>query len=608
MPFYPQSLSLYPDQPGVYIMKDVSKRILYIGKAKNLRSRLKQYFSPGDTREMVPYLVSQIESIDTIVTLTEKDALILENQLIKQHQPKYNVLLKDDKTFVSLMLTHHKWPMLRLVRYKGKPKADGIYFGPYTNAWAARQIFELLIRLFPLRQCSDAELASRTRPCLLYQMKKCLAPCVGKCTEEAYHNEVKAAAQLLRGKNKEIVLLLQKEMEKASEALEFEKAQEILATLKQLEHVLEAQHVQGIEDCDVLALYREGSAVMIMQLIFRGGSLTGSEHFSFHLIASNDGEALESFLFQHYKNSQDVPKEILIPFELSQRDALEEIISESAGRSLSIHAPLKGKKRSLIEMASRNAASQFAKEQDARSLKEKMLLDLAEALQLTRFPRRIECFDTSNISGHDPVASLVAFELGEKDKKKSKLFKIKGHERADDYTALKQVLYRHFAKAKELGDFCDLLIVDGGKGQLNCALDVFEELQIASVDVIAVTKDEARHDKGLTQEKIYLPKHKEPLLFDAKSPLLFLLQKIRDEAHRTAIGFHRKQRAKRLFSSKLDDLEGIGPVKKKRLLQHFGSVKAIQEASSDELSKIKGLNQKDLRTLQKWQEESRPGF
>jgi excinuclease ABC, C subunit len=606
MPFYPQSLSLYPDQPGVYVMKDLSKRILYIGKAKNLKSRLKQYFTPGDSREMVPYLVSQIETIDTIVTLSEKDALILENQLIKQHQPKYNVLLKDDKTFVSLMVTHHKWPMVRLVRYKGKPKSDGIYFGPYTNAWAARQIFELLIKLFPLRQCSDAELASRTRPCLLYEMKKCLAPCVGKCSQEAYQTQVKAVVELLKGRNKEIVSLLRKEMNKASEALEFEKAGEILGTLHQLEHVLEAQHVQGVEDCDVLALYREGSAVTISQLMFRNGSLTGSEHFSFHLIASDDAEILESFLFQHYKNAPDVPKEILVPFELAEEKMLEEILSESSGRKITIASPLKGKKRSLIEMASRNAASQFTKEQDARSFKEKMLLDLAEALQLTRFPRRIECFDTSNISGHDAVASLVTFELGEKDKARSKLFKIKGHERADDYTAMKQVLYRHLAKAKENNDFCDLLIVDGGKGQLGCALDVLEELQIASIDVIAVSKDEARHDKGLTQEKIFLAKHKEPLLFDPRSPLLFLLQKIRDEAHRTAIGFHRKQRSKRLLSSRLDDLAGIGPIKKKRLLQHFGSVKAIEQASIEELAKVKGINQTDLNTLKQWQQESSP--
>lgn len=602
MPFLPESLNLYPDQPGVYIMKDEAKRVLYIGKAKNLKVRLRQYFTPVDTREMVPYLVSQIETIDTVVTLTEKDALILENQLIKQHQPKYNVLLKDDKTFVSLMLTKHKWPMLRLVRYKGKPKADGMYFGPYTNATAARQIFELLIRLFPLRQCSDAELNSRIRPCLLYDIKRCLAPCVGKCTEEAYQTHVQSIVSLLKEKNREIVQLLRKEMEKASENLEFEKAQDILHTLHQLEHILEVQHVQGIEDCDVLGFYREGSATLIVQLMFRGGHLTASEHFSFHFIASDDAEIIESFLFQHYKYAADLPKEILIPFVIGQNKALEEILSESAGRRISILMPQKGKKEALLEMARRNATSQFVKEQNAKSLKEKMLLDLADALGLTRFPRRIECFDTSNISGHDPVASLVAFEWGEKDKSRSKLFKIKNMEKADDYTAMKQVIHRHFIKAKEKNDFCDLLVVDGGKGQLNLAIEVLEELQIVCVDVIAVGKDEARHDKGLTQEKIFLSHKKEPLLFDPRSPLLFLLQKIRDEAHRTAIAFHRKRRSKRILSSSLDSLQGIGPIKKKRLLTHFGSVKEIRRAKPEELVKVPGITKKDLDTLKNWQE------
>lgn len=603
MPFEPQSLHLYPDQPGVYIMKDAKGRTLYIGKANNLRSRLRQYFTPADTREMIPYLISHIETIDTIITLTEKDALLLENQLIKQHQPKYNVLLKDDKTFISLMITRHKWPMIRLVRYKGKPKQDGLYFGPYTNATAARQIFDLLLNLFPLRQCSDAELASRTRPCLLYDIKKCIAPCVGKCTPESYEAHVQSATALLKGQNKEIVPLLQKEMQKASEALEFEKAQEILSTIKQLEHILEAQHIQGIEECDVLGLYREASAITIAKLLFRGGCLTGSEHFSFHLIASEDAEILESFLLQHYAHAAHLPKEILVPFSLGQQTSLEEILSESAKNKITISSPQKGKKKSLLEMASKNAHAQFIKEQDARSLKEKMLLDLAEALQLTRFPRRIECFDTSNISGHQPVASLVAFELGEKVSSRSKLFKIKGQAKADDYTAMRQVIYRHFLRAKERNDFCDLLIVDGGRGQLGCALDVFQELQIASVDVIGVGKENSRHDKGLTQEKIFLPNRKDPLLFDPRSPLLFLLQKIRDEAHRVAITFHRKRRSQELFKSELDKLEGIGPVKKKRLLQHFGSVKAIKQASSEELSSIKGLTKKDLETLQQWQKK-----
>lgn len=608
MPFDPRTLTLYPDQPGVYLMKDATGTILYVGKAKNLRARLKQYFAEyGDQREMIPYLVAQIEAIDTIVALTEKDALILENNLIKKHQPKYNAMLKDDKTFVSLVVTRHKWPMVKLVRYKGKPKDDGVYFGPYTNALAARQTYDLLLRLFPLRQCSDAELASRERPCLLYDIKRCCAPCVDKCSEQEYGEHVQGAMRLLKGQDKEVVRDLKRKMEMASESLEFEKAQSLLQMIHQIEHVTTVQHVDNpfAKDSDVIGLYREADAVLIALLLFRDGKIIGSEHFSFHRIASDDPDLLESFILQHYKYKHEFPSEILVPKELGQAEALQEILAESAQRKVSISTPKIGKKRDLIDMAEKNAKALFVREQDARSLKEKRLLDLQETLQLTRFPRRIECFDTSNISGTDPVASLVCFINGEKDSSRKRLFKIKETVKADDYTAMREVIRRHFIREKEKGDFCDLLIVDGGKGQLNIAREIFEELGIASVDLIGVTKEDARHDKGLTQEKIYLPHRKDPILIDPRSPLLFLLQAIRDEAHRAAIEYHRKRRSKRTLSSELDEIEGIGPVKKKRLLQRFGSVKAIKNAPIEELKNVEGINQKDIETLIQWREGKR---
>lgn len=600
MPFDPRSLTLYPDQPGVYLMKDEQGVILYVGKAKNLRARLKQYFAPsGDAREMVPYLTAQVEAIDTILALTEKDALLLENNLIKRHQPKYNVLLKDDKTFISLVLTQHKWPMLRLVRYKNKPKGGGTYFGPYTNALAARQTHDLISRLFPLRQCSDTELASRQRPCLLYEIKRCIAPCVNLCTETEYDQHVEAAARLLKGQDTEVLKELKRRMEQASQALEFEKAHTYLQMIHQIEHVTQIQHVDipGAKNCDVIGLYREADAILITLLFFRESQMIGSEHFSFHFIASNDAEVLETFLMQHYKNLLKIPEEIFVPLQLEHQSQLEEILQ------ISIHAPQKGKKKDLIEMAYRNAKALFVREQDARSLQEKRLLDLQETVQLTRFPRKIECLDTSNLSGTDPVASLVCFVNGEKEKSKMRLFKLKGVEKADDYTAMRQVLYRHFSKEKEKGDFCDLLILDGGKGQLNLALDVLRQLEIATIDLIALTKEEARHDKGLTQEKIYVPHRKDPILIDPRSPLLFLLQKIRDEAHRQAIAYHRKRRSKRTLSSSLDEIPGIGPVKKKRLLQRFGSVKALLAASEEEWKTVAGIQAKDLATLRKWKDQ-----
>lgn len=416
MSFDSRTLALYPDEPGVYLMKDAQGIVLYVGKAKNLRARLRQYFAVnGDQREMIPILTAQIEAIDTIVALTEKDALILENNLIKRHRPKYNVLLKDDKTFISLLVTNHKWPMIQLVRIKEKPKGGGTLFGPYTNALAARQILELIQRLFPLRQCSDAELASRKRPCLLYDIKRCIAPCVGKCSEEEYQKHVAAAMRLLKGKDREVVKELRAAMEQASEAMEYEKADAYLQTIEQIEHVTTVQHVDNpfARDCDAVGLYREADAVMISLLQFREGKVVGSEHFSFHQILSDDEAVIESFLLQHYRN-QPAPPEIFIPLQLSQGDAMQEILSETANHSVRVAMPERGKKRDLIEMADKNAKALFAREQDQRSLREKRLLDLQETLRLNRYPRRIECFDTSNISGTDPVASLASFMHGER--------------------------------------------------------------------------------------------------------------------------------------------------------------------------------------------------
>lgn len=597
MAFDPDTLSAYPQDAGVYLMKNGAGDVLYVGKAKNLRVRLRQYFGGSkDSREMVPYLTAQVAAIDTIVALTEKDALLLENTLIKKYKPKYNVLLKDDKTFVSLMLTKHKWPMLRLVRHKGQLQEEGAYFGPYTNALAARQIFDLIAKLFPLRQCSDAELANRVRPCLLYDIKRCIAPCVGKCTEEEYAVHVGAVRRLLKGQDKDLRKELHLQMEEASENLQFEKAQDLLTLIRQIDHVTEKQHVAALDvkDCDVVGICKDYDHVMIALLIFRDSKLIGSEHFSFHFIASEEPEIIASFLLQNYK--EGAPPLILVP-TITDKDLIAEVLSDAAGKKVSVEVPQKGKKADLLEMAHKNAYALLRQEQELRSHTDKVLLELSETLQLTRFPKRIECLDTSNIAGTDPVASLVCFIDGKKVKARQRLFKVKA--KGDDYSAMKEVIWRHFHRCKEKSDFPDLLVVDGGKGQLHIALDVFEELGIASVDVIALTKEEARHDKGLTQEKIYVPHKPDPILLEIKSPLLFFLQRLRDEAHRSAIAFHRKKRSERMLKSELDELPGIGPVKKWALLKHFGSIAAVKSATLEELQRVKGLTAKDIDALLK---------
>ncbi len=602
MTYDPNLLNRFPTDPGVYLMKDQKGKVIYVGKANHLKRRVKQYFAPGrDTRAMIPYLLREIAHIETIVVENEKEALLVENTLIKKHKPKYNAALKDDKTFISLLINNqHKWPRLKLIRYKGKPKHKGLYFGPYTSAFAARQTYEVLTRLFPLRQCSDEELERRTRPCLLYGIKRCIAPCVDLCTKEEYDSFVQGAIDFLKGKDTEVVDRLTEEMEEASENLEFEKAASLLTTIQQIEHVTKTRQVvekAQTKDSDSIGLFQQGDEVILMQLFVREGKLVGSEHYSFSHSLESDQELLSSFLLQYYRQSGNLPEEILLPIKLDNAATLEEILFDLHGKKITLFTPQRGNKKGLVRLANKNAWATFRQEKDETEIREKMLLDLAETLSLNRFPKRIECFDTSNISGTDLVASMVAFTDGQYDKKRTRYYNIKGIDKGDDYAAMHQVLSRRLIRAKEEDDLPDLVLVDGGKGQLNIAVTVFKELDIANVDVAALTKEDAKHTKGMTQERVFIPNQKEPIVLSNRSPLLFLLQQIRDAAHERAIGFHRKRRKKRVISSALEGIPGIGPIKKKRLLQHFGSFKRIQEATDEQLLDIEGVTKKDIAAI-----------
>jgi len=600
MPFDPKKLSSYPQGPGVYLMKNRKKTVIYVGKAKKIQERIKQYFIPGrDGRSQVPLLVANVESIETIVVSSEKEALLLENTLIKKHQPKYNVLLKDDKTYISLMITHkHKWPMIRLVRYKGKPNTNGKYFGPFTSAHAARHTLELLNKLFPLRQCSDRELASRKRPCILYDIHRCVAPCVEYCTKKEYDEHVRRVIHFLEGKDKEVIGGLQEDMKQASEKLDFEKAGRIHKTIGEVQKTLESQQVVRIEtvDIDALALFRQGDEVSITKMIFRSGKLVGASNHHFSQSLQEDREMLESFLIQHYLGQIDIPREILLPHNLENSEAVIDVIS-GPERKLLIHFPQRGVKRKLFEMAQANARAAFHQEKDVRAIREKTLLQMEELFRLTNFPRRIECFDTSHISGSERVAAMVVFTEGEKDSARYRKYRIKDVELGDDYAMMYEVLSRRFKRGKKEDDLPELIIVDGGKGQLNIAKKVLSELDIAIVDVIALTKEEGRHDKGLTAEKVFIPNVKDPIRLKRHSSVIFLLQRIRDEAHRFAISFHRQRQRKKTLHSFLDDIPGVGPVKKKLLLKHFGSVKKIKEASKNDLLQVKGISEANVRTI-----------
>lgn len=598
-----KKLERFPAKPGVYLMKGKGDVVLYVGKAKNLRARVKQYFmAGGDGRFMVPFLVSKVENIETIIVSSEKEALLLENNLIKQYLPAYNALLKDDKTYIALKVNNkNNWPMVQLVRYRGKPKADGLYFGPYTSAHSARTTLDLLQRMFPLRQCSDQELARRKRPCILYDMKRCIAPCVSKCTREEYDSYVEKTIKFLRGHDKEILKDLYARMEQQSETLEFEEAAGTLRLIRQLEKTIEGQAVDKPfgGDTDAIGLYRQADEVMISILFFREGKLMGSRHHNFNKIAEDDEELLESFLLQIYER-QELPQEILVPKELSDSAVLAEIFTAKKSKKVTVAMPQRGEKKSLIEMAHSNAEASFKKEKDESAIRERTLMEMQEKLHLSRYPERIECFDNSSIAGTDSVSVLVAFTDGLKDTKHYRKYKIRSVKTPDDYATMYEVLTRRYKKAKEENLLPDLVIVDGGKGHLNIALKVFAELNIITVDLIGIAKESGRHDKGMSAEQIFLPNVKDPILLRANSPILFLLQKIRDEAHRFAITFHRKRRSKGIIKTALADIPGIGPMKRKILLQTFGSVRKMCEAGMEEIKKIKIINKKDLIALEKF--------
>ncbi len=593
-----ERLEHYPEAPGVYLMKGEKSQVLYVGKAKNIKNRLKTYYSPGnDGRPQVPYLLAAVVSIETIVVLSEKEALLLENTLIKRYQPKYNVLLKDDKGYISLKVTtKHPWPMISLVRFKGAPPKDATYYGPYTSATAARQMFDLIGQLFPLRQCSDEEFARRKRPCILYQIKRCSAPCVGLVSQEQYKEYLNSAVRLIRGQNDEVIAHLEAEMAKASEALEFEQAQVILEKVQLLQEIVEGQRVDSVsrEDADFWGLFRQGTDVVLTKLMWRQGKLVGSHHFDFENAFQPTDELLESVLVQHYLIEKSPTADVYLANAVPSVDALSQAIN------LHIHVPIRGEKKQLALMAEANAQAAFKQRKDAKTLREKALLELQEKLHLSRYPKVIECFDNSHFSGSERVSSCVVFVEGERSKSNYRKYRIRTVATGDDYAMMQEVMLRRYSKAKVENTLPDLIIIDGGKGHLRAANQVLKELEIVTCDIIAIAKEQGRHDKGQTAEKVFTPSFETPIVLEPHSSLLFLLQKIRDEAHRFVLAFQVQRRSKASIKSELDYIPGIGPAKKKKLIKAFGSVKTLKDKTIEEIEAVKGINHKDAISIKSW--------
>lgn len=592
-----------PPRPGVYLLKDDRGKVIYVGKAKSLRSRVRSYFRGGDERHQVRFLLRRVADIETLVTSNDKEALILENNLIKQYKPRYNIRLKDDKSYVSVKVTvRDEWPRILVTR---KIKKDGSkYYGPYHSAWSVRETLDTIRKVIPLRTCSDGVFRNRARPCLEYQIKRCLAPCCLPVDPEEYRRHLREAVMLLEGKSPELVRKLRDDMVRAAEELRFEDAARMRDRVRAIERTGERQQAvaHGGADQDIFGLYREAGFVEAQVLFVRHGKLTGNQTYSFEDIDLTDEELLAALLTQFYQGDRYIPEEILVPFDLEDAATREEMLGERKGAKVRLFRPQRGDKVRLVEMAAENAAHGFRERRDANRSRERMAEDLQTRLHLRSAPKRIECYDISNIHGTLAVGSMVTFDEGEPDKNRYRRFRIKTVEGSDDFAMMYEVLKRRFSRAKQEGEYPDLVVIDGGKGQLNVALEVFRELEITEVDVVGLAKMRVERDVRATEisrsdERVFLPGRKNPVVLRQNSAALFLLTRLRDEAHRFAITYHRELRGKDRLRSPLDDIPGIGPERRKALLKTFGSLSRIAAADVDRIAEVPGITRETAEAI-----------
>lgn len=581
-----------PSDPGCYLMHDNHGKIVYVGKAKNLRARIRSYLTEQDSRYSVKFLMRRVERIEFLVTATEKEALLLENSLIKQHRPRYNVRLKDDKTYVSLRLNvQHDFPRITVVR---RYKKDGAkYFGPFSSAQAVRETVRQIHRVFRLRTCTDNVLYNRTRPCLYYQMKQCDAPCVGFITRENYHSIVDQVTMVLEGRSAEVEKLLQQQIQTHSETLEFEQAAELRDRLYALRQTLERQRtvaVPGVEDRDVFGFFNQDRFSEIQVLFFRGGKMLGGRSFSFKHREMPLDEVLSSFILQYYSDAPAVPREVLLPMALDEADVMEEILSEQRGARVSVITPQRGEKVALIEMANKNAQRSFEEKRLTEKAHEDVLHEMKTALGLRRLPARIECFDISTIQGNKTVASMAVLEGGEPAKSRYRRYAMKTVDGQDDFASMREVLCRRFRRAIEEDDLPDLVLIDGGKGQLGVATAVLRDLGIEDLDVASIAKSRAQESGSHSPERFFVPGRSNPIILPQNSPVVHMLSRVRDEAHRFAIAYHRSKRSKSTLRTSLTEVPGIGPARARRLLNAFGSIARIREADEAAIAAVAGFN------------------
>ncbi len=592
-----EKASHFPTRPGVYRMMDVQGRVLYVGKAKNLRSRVRSYFREGaDGRAHVRFLMARVKDLDYVVTGSEKEALILENTLIKRHRPRYNINLRDDKTYLSLRLdVQNHFPRLSMVR---QVKADGaLYFGPYSSARSLRETVELIHTIFPLRQCSEREFRARARPCIYCQMRGCKAPCCGLVEEEEYRRVVDQVVLFLRGRRSQLLEDLRRAMERASADLDYEEAARLRDRVRAIELTLERQKAVTHKpvDRDVVALCREGAEAQVVVLVVRSGNLIDRRSYYLADVQLEQPDVMVQFLQQYYRGDRIVPADVAVGVEVGdgERETLEAWLGEKRGGRVKIVRPRRGERAALLRMAEENARELLEERRKTKVGYEAALEELQRRLHLDKPPRRIECYDISNVQGREAVGSMVTFVDGFPRKDDYRRFAIRTVEGADDFAMLYEVIRRRLARKNWV--LPELLVVDGGKGQLAVAERALEDTGVEGVALASLAKARALPGKGEavehSRERVFLPGRKNPVPFAPNSSALFLLQRIRDEAHRFAIAYHRKQRSRKTLSSILEGVPGIGKSRRKALLRRFGSLKRLREASAKEIARTPGFSE-----------------
>jgi len=621
-----KKLATLPASPGCYVFYGDEAKVLYVGKAKSLRSRVRSYFQQGgsDARYFIPLLRRIAVDIETVVTATEKEAAVLENQLIKKHRPRFNIKLRDDKDFLCLRLdTQKEWPRLETVR---RPSPDGArYFGPYHSATSARRTLHLVNKHFHLRTCSDADFESRRRPCLQYQIKRCPAPCVYEVDHDLYGAQVRAVSLFLEGRHDELTRELGRFMKDSASAMEFERAAIYRDQLRAVESIREAQRIVSVSDVDqdVIGLYREGGTVELAVIFVRAGRVTDTANYSLRKVELPEDEILANFLGELYAGDEErgpIPEEVLLPSVPDGGDGIAEFLTERRGRPVHILAPQRGPRRKLLELALENAEHSFRSKQRAAEDIELRLEELRERLRLPTLPRRIECCDISHLGGGDTVGAVVALRDGALDKKRYRSFHVRGNTGGDDYAAMYEVLERRFRRGKNAResesqdgdpyaaregewDLPDLFVVDGGRGQLNVALTAARDLGLHDLPIVGLAKERETVTGDKLVDRVYLPGQKNGIPLRSTSSALFLLAHARDEAHRFANHARKKLGKGHRLRSELEGVAGIGDKTRIALLKAFGTPDAVREASQEELLAVPGVTRRHVAAIEKWRTE-----